>query len=122
MIDKCEKCSVQIHWDANVTPPPASNRAKQGKIGWFVESNGELHTLTRCKPLFVGAAGTLDYTFTLPVIEANQEMKAASKLVVMALGEADSIIKTCYPNLSNENMKGQIRSRLVDQLLTAYSL
>ncbi len=122
MIDKCEKCSVKIHWDANATPPAASNRSKQGKIGWFIEDNGELHTLSRCKPLIASATGTLDYTFTLPVIEANEKMKSASKLVVMALGEADLIIKNCYPNLNNENLKGQIRSRLVDQLLAAYTL
>lgn len=120
MIDKCEKCSVKIHWNNDVTPPPASNRAKQGKSGWFVEESGTLHTLDRCKSPTL-SVGTLDYTFSLPTIEADAKMKSASRLVVMALGEANEIIKNCYPNLNNENLRGQIRSRLVDQLLTAYS-
>lgn len=119
MIEQCQKCSVKIRWNNEATPPAQSTRAKEGKSGWFVEQDGTLHTLDRCKK---SPQGTLDYTFTVPKIEANAEMKNASRIVVMALGEADELIKNCYPNLNNENLRGQIRSRLVDQLLTAYSL
>ncbi len=113
MIDKCEKCSVSIHWNNTASPPAQSNRAKEGKIGWFVEAGGELHTLDRCKK-----QPTL---FVAPTVTSNHTMDEAEQVVLMAMSKANKIVDTLYAGIDNDNLKGQIRSRITDQLLSVYN-
>lgn len=121
MITNCNKCGVAIHWDNSAAPPATSQRAKENKTGWFVEENGSMHTLERCGKN-TSTISTTEHEFVVPSVQLDAGMVDASQLVKMAMFEANQIVKTHYPNLANENLRGQIRSKLVDQLLAAYKL
>lgn len=46
----CNKCGCPVVWDPLFNPPPESNRAKDGKKGWWKEDlTKNIHTLDRCK-------------------------------------------------------------------------
>lgn len=109
---------MEIVWNNDVKPPEGTQRAKDGKMGWYLEKDGTRHTLDRCNRKEDTVFPQVnEYEFVVPQAETTPEITAAVKTVKSVMAAADAIVRTHYPKLTNENVRGQIRSRLVDQLL-----
>ena len=82
----CDKCKAPIIWGFDLTPPAESNRAKEGKKGWWKEDlTKQNHTFERCKNF--------------------QETKEFEKPV----GTAEKV-----ENIGKENTQGMIKKELLD--------
>jgi len=72
---------MEIVWNNDVKPPEGTQRAKDGKMGWYLEKDGTRHTLDRCRKEDTVSPQVNEYEFVVPQAETTPEITAAVKTV-----------------------------------------
>jgi len=122
---KCERCHSNWKWNKDFSPPEGSNRAKEGKPGWW-EVEGKPHYKDECEKIQATKQPSMNngFSFSGEVLIMNlaksPQLVEGSNLVRQAIETAEEMIGTIYQDKQPEgNVRGQIRNALTGHILTA---
>lgn len=121
---KCSKCGSPWTWDKNADPPEGSQRAKEGKPGWW-SVDGKPHYTEQCQAAQAARAGPSPVDTQKPLIiddvpnaSVGSMMMEASNIYAQALHLAHENVKARYPD--GHPAFSQIRSDVARNYVTIY--